>query len=168
MVTRITMEQFVELVERHPDRHFDFNADGEVIEVSPKRVHSRLQARLARVLIAPAGYEVLTECAHDLNGWPCRPDVSIDRIGDEAIPTTAPLLAVEIKSDSNSDKDLRAKARRYLEHGTRMVWLVFPEKRIVEVYQPDADDQILTLDDALDGGVVLAGFRLALRDLFAE
>ena len=38
--TKMTMDAFVELVEQNPDRHFTFNAEGDVIEVSPKRIHS--------------------------------------------------------------------------------------------------------------------------------
>lgn len=170
---RMTMEAFVELVERHPEKHFEFTASGEVIEVTPKRIHSRIQALFARFLdifmdSSPLGedYEVLTECAHEIDSWPCRPDVSIDLKGDEQIVTTPPLLAIEIKSDSNSLKDQREKARRYLAHGTAMVWLAFPTKKIIEVYQADADDQILTLDDTLEGGAVLPGFALAVRQIF--
>lgn len=78
------------------------------------------------------------------------------------------MLAVEIKSDSNSYKDLRAKARKYLEHGTAMVWLIDPHKRFVEVYQANSDDQVLFDTDTLDGGEVLPGFRLAVKELFRD
>lgn len=167
----ITIQEFVDLVERHPDKHFDLTAEGEVIEVSPKLVHGRCQTRFARHLDVwmdtnpLPGYVVATEVAHDLNGWPCRPDVSIDLEGEE-IPTTAPLLAVEIKSDANTYTDLRAKARKYIEHGTKMVWLAYPEKQIIEVYQPDVDDQLLTVTDTLDGGAALPGFSVPVRAIF--
>lgn len=170
----MTMDEFIQLVEDNPNRHFEFNAEGEVIEVSPKRLHSWIQARVAHFLntyilsFALSGYEVLTECAHDLQGWPCRPDVSVDPVGDEEIPTTAPLVAVEIKSNSNSYKDLRAKARKYLEHGAAMVWLVYPSKRFIEVYQANADDQVLFDTDTLEGGDVLPGFTLAVKELFRD
>lgn len=170
--TQAPIETLLELVERYPDKHFDFTADGEVVEVSPKFIHSEIQALLAYFLIAYTrtgqlhGYKVLTECAHDLNGWPCRPDVSINAEGDEQIPTTAPLLAVEIKSDSNSLKDLRAKAGKYLEHGCAMVWLVLPEKQLIEVYQREADDQLLTQADMLDGGATLPGFSVTVAEVF--
>ena len=91
-----------------------------------------------------------------------------DPVGDEEIPTIAPLVAVEIKSNSNTYKDLRAKARKYLEHGTAMVWLVYPGRRFVEVYQANADDQVLFDTDMLDGGEVLPGFTLAVKELFRD
>ena len=48
-----------------------------------------------------------------------------------------------------------------------MVWLIFPEKRLVEVYQPEADIEILNENDTLNGGDVLPGFTLAVKDIFA-
>ena len=164
------MERFLELVEQHPNQHFEFTAQGEIIEVSPKRLHSWIQVTIAHFLrlYIPnlPGCDVLSECAHELNGWPCLPDVSVDPVGDEEIPTVPPLVAVEIKSRSNTLKDQREKARQYLAHGTQMVWLVFPEKRIIEIYLAQGDDQILTTTDTLDGGTVLPGFSIAVSDLF--
>ncbi len=174
MVTKtpISVEAFLELEANNPTKQFDITAEGEVIEVSPKRVHSRLQVKFAVVFdefltnsSLADDYEVLTECLHEIEGWICQPDVSIDRKGDDEIVTTPPLVAVEIKSDSNTFKDQRAKAQRYIELGTKMVILMFAEKQIIEVYQPGVDDQILTINDVLDGGTVLPGFKLALKEL---
>lgn len=170
--TPITIEAYLDLIERHPDQHFELTADGAVIEVSLKKLHGIIQLELAyifRVYMASdnlPGFEAMTEVLHNLPGFPCQPDLSINAISDEQIPTTAPLLAVEIKSDGNTLKDLRAKAQKYIAAGTKMVWLVLPEKQIIEIYQPDADDQLLTIHDTIDGGAVLPGFTLAVRDLF--
>jgi Uma2 family endonuclease len=78
-----------------------------------------------------------------------------------------PDLAVEVKSPDDSLKLLRDKAHYYLANGTRLVWLVIPEKRLVEVYTPD-DEQILTEEDTLSGEDVLPGFTLPVRDIFAD
>ena len=171
--TQITVDAFLELVENNPDKRFDITATGEVVEVSPKRIHSQIQVRFA-VLFSdylannPLGtdYEVLTECLHEIGGWLCQPDVSIDLKGKDEIVMTPPLVAVEIKSDSNTYKDQRAKAQRYVELGTKMVILTFAEKQLIEVYQVDMDDQILTVDDVLDGGDILLGFQVAVKDIF--
>lgn len=77
-----------------------------------------------------------------------------------------PDLAVEIKSPNDSYIGLRDKAAYYLANGARMVWLVYPDKQMVEIYQPDVDIQILTGSDTIDGGDVLPGFTLAVRDVF--
>ena len=171
---RMTVAEFVELVENNPEKYFKFTAEGDVIEVTPKLAHSVTQAHIARYFDvyldsgALTGYYVVTECAHDLDGWPCRPDVAIVDMNSAPIPTAAPMVAVEIKSDSNSLTDLREKARKYLEHGTKMVLLAYPEKRIIEVYQADADIQLLTAEDTLNGDDILPGFSVTVANLFPK
>lgn len=101
------------------------------------------------------------------------PDVSFTSAGramplvtEGAVPQM-PDLAVEIKSPSDRYIGMRQKAAYYLENGSRMVWLIFPEKRLVEVYKPDADIEILNENDTLNGGEVLPNFTLAVKDIFA-
>ena len=79
-----------------------------------------------------------------------------------------PDLAVEIKSPRDTYTRMREKAAYYLAHGVQMVWLIFPEKRVVEVHRADADILLLTLadDDQIEGGALLPGFTLPLRAIF--
>ena len=55
-----------------------------------------------------------------------------------------------------------------MQHGCPIVWLVYPEKRIVEVYQHGKDIDLLVAGDTLSGGEVLPGFSLAVEVLFGE
>ena len=50
--------------------------------------------------------------------------------------------------------------------GTRLVWYVYRLDRQVHLY--DAPDRCVVLgeNDTLDGGAVLPGFRLPLKELF--
>lgn len=85
------------------------------------------------------------------------------------VPREVPIppdLAVEVKSSTDSKRALRRKAERYLELGTRMVWLVFPDEQQVEVYVASADVITLTSADTLDGGEVLPNFQLAISKLW--
>src|SRR5262249_22713440 len=98
------------------------------------------------------------------------PDVSVTLDLDNPLNKVGPLLympdlAIEVKSPDDTYKAMREKARYYLSKGTQMVWLVFPEKRIVEVYTSD-DEEILTENDTLTGGNVLPGFSLPVRKIF--
>ncbi|MBL8133771.1 MAG: Uma2 family endonuclease [Anaerolineae bacterium] len=79
-----------------------------------------------------------------------------------------PDFAVEIKSPSDRVRDLRKKAERYIEYGTRLVWLILPETRQIEVYTPSADVLVFGIDDTLTGGDVLPGFSVAVRGIFPE
>ncbi len=56
--------------------------------------------------------------------------------------------------------------RTYLAAGTRQVWVLWPSKRAVSVYRPNADTRELGPDATLDGGDVLPGFSVRVGDLF--
>ncbi len=90
------------------------------------------------------------------------------RVPEEPIPSLAPDLAIEVLSASNTPKEMARKRREYFQVGVRLVWMVDRKTRTVAVYT--SPDQFVTLDEsqALDGGAVLPGFALPLRDLFVE
>ncbi len=78
----------------------------------------------------------------------------------------APDLVVEIASPNDTDREVYDKARMWLSHGVSIVWLVDPDSRSVTVHSPDAATYDLTDADTLDGGGVLPGFTLPVRDIF--
>ena len=79
-----------------------------------------------------------------------------------------PDLAVEIKSPDDSVRQLREKAAYYLANGARLVWLIYPQQRMIEVYDPDADVEILVEGDLLTGKEVLPDFNLPVAEVFAD
>src|SRR5260370_27957279 len=85
----------------------------------------------------------------------------------EPITGLAPRVGVEVWSDSNTREEMELKRKEYFFAGTRLVWIVDPPRRVVEVYT--APDQYVTLteEQTLDGGDVLPGFKLPLRNLFS-
>ncbi len=90
------------------------------------------------------------------------------RLPDEPIPDLAPNLAVEILSRSNTDEEMDQKLRDYFSSGVQLDWFVDPETRTVEVYTATDRSVVLNEGQTLDGGDVLPGFTLPLRQLFAE
>jgi Uma2 family endonuclease len=86
----------------------------------------------------------------------------------EPIPDLYPDLAVEVLSEGNTEEEMERKLKEYFLAGSRLVWLVDPEARTVRVHTSPDDATTLTEDDRLDGGDVLPGFSLALKDLFAR
>lgn len=79
-----------------------------------------------------------------------------------------PDLAVEVKSPTDGKRQLRQKAERYLASGTRMVWLVFPDEQLVEVYTPESDVREVGIEGILQGGDVLPDFALAVKACFQQ
>ena len=100
-----------------------------------------------------------------------QPDISM--IIDPDVPITikgaatyAPDVIIAVKSPDDSYDDLREKAKFYIANGVKLVFLVFPRPKIIEVYRPDVPSEILTIDDTIEGYDVLPGFRLPVVALF--
>lgn len=87
----------------------------------------------------------------------------------ERMPPVAPDLAVEVLSESNTAAEMLGKRRDYFRVGVRLVWEIDPERRTVAVYQdPVTPPTVLDENGTLEGGEMLPGFTLSLRELFQE
>lgn len=85
-----------------------------------------------------------------------------------AIAALAPDLAVEVLSASNTKQEMDEKLEDCFTHGARLVWYVDPEDRTIDVFTGPQNPRTLTEAETLDGGEVLPGFQLSIRELFAE
>ena len=101
------------------------------------------------------------------------PDVSFVRAGRFPVPAPrrgpmwlAPDLAVEVLSESDTHAYMRKKLDDYFDAGVQLVWLVDLDGRGVDVRVPGAAPRWVGEDGVLDGGDVVPGFSLAVRDLF--
>ncbi len=162
----MTAEAFLVFADRHPDQRFDF-IDGELVEVSPKPIHSKKQARFAAALDGylethPQFGVVYTDVLVVLNDEKFLSDVCVAEDTEANYLAEPPLLVVEIRSDSQSREAQRRKIRAYLSGGVKMAVLVLPGEG-VEVYQPGKPMRVLTAADTLDGQDVLPGFKLPLE-----
>ena len=84
----------------------------------------------------------------------------------EPIPKLVPDLAVEVLSASNTPQEMNRKLQEYFAAGTQLVWYVDPETQRITVYTAAEQEVELGIEDRLDGGEVLPGFRLQVRELF--
>jgi Uma2 family endonuclease len=79
----------------------------------------------------------------------------------------APDLVVEVASDHQYQPGMDEKAHRYLAFGTRLVWVVWPRYKKVDVWHPgDAASVAMGVGDILDGEDVVPGFRYPIARLF--
>jgi Uma2 family endonuclease len=90
------------------------------------------------------------------------------KVPDNPVPLLAPDLAVEVLSRTNTAGEMRLKRQEFFSAGTRLVWLVDPERRVVTAYTSPDESREYREGELLDGGEVLPAFKLSLRDLFAE
>ena len=77
-----------------------------------------------------------------------------------------PDLVVEIVSPSDSRREVHDKAQMWLLHGIRLVWVVYPNTRAVDVYRAGGAVTTLTDADSLDGLDVLPGFACEVGAIF--
>lgn len=82
------------------------------------------------------------------------------------IPSLAPDLAVEVLSASNTAREMEIKLDEYFRSGTRLVWIVDPKTRSVNVYTSAKKFSQLTEADTLDGGTVLRGMKIPVAQIF--
>ena len=70
----------------------------------------------------------------------------------------APTLAIEILSPSTRSVDRVVKRRLYARYGTRYLWLVDPDARVIEAFLLERDRYVLAISVAGAGAVDLPPF----------
>jgi Uma2 family endonuclease len=78
----------------------------------------------------------------------------------------APDLAVEVLSPSDSASEVLEKIDEWLTAGTRLVWVIDPERKVVSVHAPNRLTQKFRLTDHLSGEDVLPGLTLSVAEIF--
>ena len=179
----ITADEFLELCQTHPDFKdglFEL-IWGEIVEKVTTLQHGMIASLIIYFLVSYSrqhnhgrvGAEVTSRNPNDTTNVR-QPDISyfIDTtrpfITKGATPYM-PDLAVEIISPSQSRREMREKADYYLRNGSKLVWIIYPDTRTVEICTWTGESlAITTLDEkaTLTGGDVLPDFSVPLSDIF--
>jgi Uma2 family endonuclease len=178
-------------LERFPDDGYQYEIwQGELLRLAPAGGrHGECEAKLVaalqtqigaigRVYTGDTGF-VLREGPIDL----VAPDLAFvhhDRLPPQDERTrflhVVPDLAVEIRSPTELEADVRTKIGLYVRTGVRLVWLVDPRTETVEEVRPSApgheaayQSHVLSADrgDMLQAADVLPGFSLSVAQVFA-
>jgi Uma2 family endonuclease len=176
--TRISVREFRRIAElpENRERKLELIA-GEIMEkIMPKPLHGFVFHLVYMLLgkfleLNPLGH-LLAEVQFEVPGEDYAPIPDIAFVSfqqpafslDKAIPFM-PALAIEIQSPDQSDRAMTDKAGYYLKHGAQMVWLLYPDRKLVEVLTP-TDRRLLTAEQTLDGGARLPGFSAEVKTLF--
>jgi Uma2 family endonuclease len=89
--------------------------------------------------------------------------------GRKQRPAPYPDFAIEIQSPEQSIPSLRKKIKEYFGAGTRLAWLIIPDREQIEIYRAgESATQLAGIEDVLDASDVIPGFSVAVRDLFEE
>jgi Uma2 family endonuclease len=172
-----TIAEYEEYAAAYPDKLLEL-IDGRIVEKVTSEEHGYIVITIGSELrswkkrTGAKGY-FSSESSHRIQKNQKderRPDVSFRYTDDSVSSETAlyemPDFAVEVKSIGNSYDELRDKARFYLANGSRLVWLVYPNRRIVEVYFEDGTSELFKEEYTLSGGDVLPDFEMKIADIF--
>lgn len=178
-VVWVTAEEFLELPDDGLRREL---VRGEVLTMSPAgRSHGVVALRIGRRLGQHVDENRLGEAYAAETGFRLYsnpdtvlcPDASfvrrerLEAIGDkDGLVPGAPDLAVEVVSPRDSSAAVEEKVLAWLAAGCRMVIVVYPRRSSAAVYRSPHDLLLLSENDEIDGGDVVPGWKLPLRDLF--
>ncbi len=77
-----------------------------------------------------------------------------------------PDLVAEVITAGDRITEIDAKVALWLAAGVRLVWVVWPQIRMVRVYEPPAPVQEIDDTQMLTGGAVLPGFTIPVAEIF--
>jgi Uma2 family endonuclease len=189
---QLTPEQFALVCEANPEAVLELTAAGQVIAMTPTggetgRRNTRLLFRLQAWAERRGGWEVFDSSTGFRlpDGSVLSPDAAVVRLERwqaltleqrRGFPPLCPDLVVELVSPSDGghrgSEVLRRKMAAYLANGAQLGWLLFPEQRAVEIWQPGADPaapvvmERIEAAQALEGGEQLPGLRLELAEIW--
>jgi len=174
-----TSDEFFELCKANPTLHLERTATGEVIIMPPAggetgsrnlSIGSQLwnwneRERAGVAFDSSTGF-------HLPNGADRAPDASwvrqerwdaLSTVQKRKFPPLCPDFVVELCSPSDNTKTVREKMQEYIDNGARLGWLIDPETRTVEIYEPGEEVETLYNPDRVAGDPVLPGFVLNMK-----
>ena len=156
---------------------------GVVVEMSPvEPTHNKIAYRLSAIL---STYTMRTGIGEI---WPGDAGLTIEREPDTVVspdmtfvpaeaargmtddepgfPFFVPPLVVEIKSPSDSEREITAKLSLYYTAGVAEIWWVRPRQRTLTRHWADRDPVVLRPGDTLGDVEALPGFSMRVDDIF--
>lgn len=176
LTTLEEFEAFVALPE-NSDKRFEL-VNGEIIEVPSNAYSSKIAMFIVAALLwflrdRDWGHVTGEQGGYIIAGQPFAPDVAyISRerqpeLLEEGYNPNAPEFAVEVVSPSDRMEKLEEKLAVYAEAGV-VTWVIFPKRERVEVRVPGQPVKVAGIDDTVDAGDVLPGFKMAVRDFLKK
>jgi Uma2 family endonuclease len=180
----LTDRLFLRLCSANPELRLERTAQGELVIMPPAGTetggrNSPLTAQLyiwAKASGLGKSFDSSTGFTLP-NGAVRSPDASWvtqdrwDALTPEERTRFAPLcpdFVVELRSETDPLRDVRAKMREYRSQGARLGWLLDPKRKVVEVYRPGRRVAVLQAPATLSGEDVLPGFVLDLKGVLFD
>ena len=134
--------------------------------------HSRIINRFCVALDKyDSQFDTFPELELELTTGKCKPDICIypnlpiDWYNDTIFFTDSPLVAVEILSPKQALSELTDKAfKQYFPAGVKVVWIVVPLFRTVQILLPNGDLQHLSSNDIMKDPIT--AIEIDLKTIF--
>jgi Uma2 family endonuclease len=170
----LTDDQLFELCQANPELRIERTAEGDLIVMPPVTGETGWRnAELTAALVNWARQDG-TGVAFDsstgfvlANGAMRSPDAAwvrrerLGKLSPEQKRTFIPLcpdFVVEIRSQTDAVRTLRAKMEEVIANGAQLGWLIDPSTRRVSIYRPDKSVETLLNPSAIAADPVLPGF----------
>lgn len=175
-------EQFFQFCQLNRDLQIERDADGDITIMAPEGGSSgsgsgKLTIAFGvwaerdgtgRIFGSSTGFKLS-------NGATRSPDVAwvrnerLDALTDEQWEKFLPLcpdFVLELRSPSDSLRNLQRKMEEYSKNGAQLGWLLDPVSKCIHVYRPGAAPEILDNPASLSGEPLLRGFTLDLQKIW--
>jgi len=80
----------------------------------------------------------------------------------EEFPPICPEFVIELRSPSDRLTPLQEKMRLWIANGAEVAWLVDPSRKVVEIYRPGREAEVVEGGSVVEGDGPVAGFVLEL------
>ncbi|WP_338441193.1 Uma2 family endonuclease [Synechococcus elongatus IITB4] len=178
----LSPHQFEQLCRANPDRRFELDADGQLIEMSPTHWQSgrRNQAiatqlglwfrhnQQGAIFDSSTGFRLPNGAIRSPDAAWVTPEqlARAEARGlDEFFPD-CPAFVIELASASDRPDDLRSKLAEYLSNGCQLGWLILPTFRQIEVWRSPQDPECLENPEIVSADPLLSGFSLDLCEIW--
>lgn len=179
---KMTAQEFFEFCQLNRDLRLELTSEGDLIIMPPTggksgRRNSKLNLRLAAWTEKDGtGQAFDSSTVFTLpNGAKRSPDFAwvgnerwdaLTEDEQEQFPPLCPDFVVELRSRTDTLKNLRQKMEEYTANGAQLGWLIDPQERRVYVYRPGAAVEELEDPRAVSGEPLLRGLELQLREIW--
>jgi Uma2 family endonuclease len=177
----LTDEQFFQMCQKNRDYRFERTLSGELLIMPPTGSDTgnrnfdmvvelgiwNKQTKLGKGFDSSTGFTLP-------NGAERSPDASWVKIErwnaltpeqQQKFAPICPDFVIELRSRTDSLKDLQEKMQEYIENGAQLGWLIDRKNKRVEIYRPGKDVEILDNPASLSGENILPGFVLNLQPI---
>jgi Uma2 family endonuclease len=182
VLKKMSEQDFYEFCRLNPDLSLELSSEGDLIIMPPTGGKSGIRNSVlgARLTI----WALETKDGHPFdsstlftlpNGAKRSPDFAwitnerwnaLTEDEQERFPPLCPDFVVELRSRTDTLKNLRQKMEEYMANGAQLGWLIDPQERRVYVYRPGVPVEELNDPRVVSGEPLLRGLELELREIW--